>query len=189
LTGDYRKDTKTALHQFYKSIENISRSIKARDGIIAVLGNTDTYRILPPFTAIGIRTLINETRDIYRGNEKISITGIDDPHSYFSDRVVDAIEKGSDGFKILAAHSPEIYDLAAKSAYDLYLSGHTHGGQICLPGGTPLMTSLNSGRFCARGEWNFRGMKGYTSQGCGTAFIPIRFNSQSEIALIELRRN
>jgi hypothetical protein len=46
------------------------------------------------------------------------------------------IPRGS--FSILLSHTPEVYDRAAASGFDLMLSGHTHGGQLCLPGGTPI---------------------------------------------------
>ena len=68
------------------------------------------------------------------------------------------------------------------------LCGHTHGGQICLPGGIPIFTHLYSGRKFYRGLWNYGNMKGYTSPGCGAVAIPVRFNSQSEIALITLKK-
>jgi predicted MPP superfamily phosphohydrolase len=67
------------------------------------------------------------------------LAGIDDAHFYR----VDNIEKAAsviphEAFSILLSHTPEIYRQAAHAGFDLLLSGHTHGGQICLPGSVPL---------------------------------------------------
>jgi predicted MPP superfamily phosphohydrolase len=137
---------------------------------------------------MGIRVLANETAIICRNEEKIAVTGIDDPHYYYTDQAVSSLEEEIAGFKIVLAHSPELYDLAADNDYSLYLCGHTHGGQICLPGGIPIFTHLYGGRRFYRGLWYYANMQGYTSQGCGASAIPIRFNTQSEIALITLRK-
>ena len=96
-----------------------------------MLGNHDTIRMVPGFEAMGIRMLLNESEAILRGDERISLAGIDDAH-YFR---VDNIEKAAadipdDAFSILLSHTPEIYRQAAHANFDLLLSGHTHGGQI-----------------------------------------------------------
>jgi hypothetical protein len=85
-------------------------------------------------------------------------------------------------------HSPELFDLAAVNGYKLYLCGHTHGGQICLPGGIPVIRHLYNGKKYYRGLWQYNGMKGYTSEGCGTSGIPIRYNSHSEVTLFTLKQ-
>jgi hypothetical protein len=72
------------------------------------------------------------------------------------------------------------------NGYRFYLCGHTHGGQICLPGGYPVIRHLRYGRKYYRGLWRYRKMIGYTSQGCGTIGIPIRFNTVSEVTLAKL---
>ena len=61
------------------------------------------------------------------------------------------MEEGIGGFKIILVHSPELYDIAANNGYNLYLSGHSHGGQICLPYGIPVITHLYDGRKYYRG--------------------------------------
>ena len=85
-------------------------------------------------------------------------------------------------------HSAEVADDADEAGYSLYLCGHTHGGQICLPGGRPLVTHLKRCRHAARGLWRQGGMTGYTSCGLGVSDLPVRFNTRGEIVLITLRR-
>ncbi len=186
LTGDYRREIRGRFEQIVDPMKKIATAINAKDGIYAVLGNHDTYMMADLFEDLGITLLANETVTILRGKEKISVTGIDDPHYYYTEHSFNALTESEDGFKIVMVHTPELYDLAAENGYHFYLCGHTHGGQICLPGGFPVVTHLNRGRRFYRGVWQYANMKGYTNQGCGVVGIPIRFNTQSEIALITL---
>jgi hypothetical protein len=99
-----------------------------------------------------------------------------------------ALERTRDaGFLIALVHSPELYEVAAAHSVDLYLCGHTHGGQICLPGGRPVVKHLNRGRHLFRDVWSHRGMRGYTHSGTGTSGIPIRFNTRGEVVVHRLR--
>ena len=67
------------------------------------------------------------------------------------------------------------------------LSGHTHGGQICLPGGIPLTLDSALPRRLGAGAWTYHGMDGYTSLGAGASIVPVRCNCPPEICLHELR--
>ena len=95
--------------------------------------------MVPGLEDMGIHMLLNERIVIERDNQRIHVAGIDDAHFY----QVDNIEKAATGiphseFSILISHTPEVYRHAAHAGFDVLISGHTHGGQICLPGGTPL---------------------------------------------------
>lgn len=188
MTGDYRDRIDGGFKHILNPMRKIISTINAKDGILATLGNHDTYLMIKHLEEMGIRILGNETIVICRGKEKVAVTGIDDPHYYYTDQVVSSLEEEINEFKIVLAHSPELYDLAANNGYKLYLCGHSHGGQICLPRGIPIFTHLYSRRRFYRGLWCYSNMKGYTSQGCGTSAIPIRFNTQGEIALITLKK-
>ena len=91
-----------------------------------------------------------------------------------------------EGFKIALIHSPEFVDAAAENGFQLYLAGHTHGGQVCLPGGWPIITHMTRYRRYARGLWRHGEMVGYTSTGVGVSGLPVRFNTRGEVALITL---
>ena len=79
--------------------------------------------------------------------------------------------------------------LAAAAGCALYLCGHTHGGQICLPGGRPILTHLTRCRHLASGRWQCGAMTGYTNRGIGVSGPPLRFNCSGEAAVITLRRS
>ena len=168
-------------------MKKIAAAINAKDGIFAVLGNHDTYLMADLFEDLGITLLANETVTILRGKEKISVTGIDDPHYYYTEHTVNALTESEDGFKIVMAHTPELYDSAAENGYQFYLCGHTHGGQICLPGGNPVTWDAKCPRYMAKGRWEYGGMLGYTSAGAGCSIVSARLNCPPEITLHHLR--
>jgi len=188
LTGDYRGKISGGYKGILKPMQKIVSEIRARDGMFATLGNHDSYQMVDPLEKMGLRLLNNETATVYRNNGSIRITGVDDPCYYYTDQALYALEESGNGFKIALIHTPALYDAAADNGYNLYLSGHTHGGQICLPGGRPLILHLRHGRKYYRGMWRYKNMVGYTGQGCGTVGLPVRFNTRSEITLITLNR-
>ena len=66
------------------------------------------------------------------------------------------------------------------------LAGHTHGGQICLPGSIPITLDSNLPRAFGAGAWRYGGMAGYTSVGAGSSVIAVRLNCLPEITLHRL---
>ena len=117
------------------------------------------------------------------------LAGIDDAHFYHLENCHRAAHDiPSDAVSILLSHTPEAYQHAAHAGFDLMLCGHTHGGQICLPGGIPLRTEADSPRRFARGPWRYHDMIGYTSAGAGTSIVDVRLNCPPEVTLHRLRR-
>ncbi len=187
LTGDYRGAT---FGRFDASLARMRPVVaRIRQPIYGVLGNHDTIRMVPDLEAMGIRMLLNECEPITRGDTTIYLAGIDDAHYYR----VDNIEKAASviphpSFSVLLSHTPEIYRQAAHAGFDLLLSGHTHGGQICLPGSIPLtLDSVLPRRFGA-GAWTYYDMAGYTSTGVGSSIVTVRINCLPEITLHRLWR-
>jgi hypothetical protein len=145
--------------------------------------------MVPAMEAMGYRLLLNERVTIERGGETIHLIGIDDAHFYRLDNFAGAVaEVPEQEVAILLSHTPEVYRLASHSNIDLMLCGHTHGGQICLPGGWPIMTSASSPRALVRGPWRHSAMIGYTSAGSGTSIADVRLNCPPEVTLHRLRR-
>jgi uncharacterized protein len=68
-----------------------------------------------------------------------------------------------------------VYQQAAHADFSVVLSGHTHGGQICLPGGIPITLDAVLPRSMG-GAWKYHDMIGYTSVGAGSSVVPVRFN-------------
>jgi uncharacterized protein len=187
LTGDYRGATFGPSDAALAAVQRLRAGL--REPIYGVLGNHDTIRMVPALEEMGIRMLLNECESISRDGQTIYLAGIDDAH-YFR---VDNIEKAAaeiqhDKFSILLSHTPEIYRQAAHAGFDLLLGGHTHGGQICLPGSIPITLDSVLPRYMGAGAWKYHDMIGYTSVGAGTAIVPVRINCLPEITLHHLRR-
>jgi uncharacterized protein len=187
LTGDFRAQT---YGPFDATLEGLA-SVRARlaGPVYGVLGNHDSIRMVPGMEEMGIRMLLNEAEVITRGDECIHLAGIDDAHYYR----VDNIEKAAariphDEFSILLSHTPEIYRQAANADFDLLLSGHTHGGQICLPGSIPITLDSKLPRHMGAGPWTYKKMAGYTSVGAGSCIVAVRLNCPPEITLHRLER-
>lgn len=186
MTGDFRGQTYGPFAPTLEGLARVRASLKGP--IYGVLGNHDTILMVPGMEAMGIRMLLNEAETIERDGARIHLAGIDDAH-YFR---VDNIEKAAshlphDEFLILLSHTPEIYRQAAHAGFDLLLSGHTHGGQICLPGGIPITLDSRLPRRLGAGAWHYHTMAGYTSVGTGSSIIAVRFNCPPEITLHRLQ--
>lgn len=187
LTGDYRGPTHGPFDTTVEGLARVRAHVKGP--IYGVLGNHDTIRMVPAMEAMGIRMLLNETETIERGDQRLHVAGIDDAHYYR----VDNIEKAAsqfphEEFAILLSHTPEVYRQAAHAGFDLLLAGHTHGGQICLPGSIPITLSARLPRRMGSGAWSYHAMTGYTSVGVGTCIVPVRLNCLPEITLHHLHR-
>jgi uncharacterized protein len=188
LTGDYRTKLHGPHKHIIRSLENLIGRIRSRHGFIGILGNHDGCHMLNPMEQIGITMLVNAACFVYQGNDRIRIIGTDDVHYYYTDQALHALEHADDGFSIALIHSPELFDVAAELGVDLYLCGHTHAGQICLPGGIAILSHLNRGRKYYRGHWNYLEMQGITHAGTGTSGIPVRFNTRGEVLIHHLHR-
>jgi predicted MPP superfamily phosphohydrolase len=137
--------------------------------------------------SLGVRMLLNECVALARGDQRIYLCGIDDAHFYRVDNIEKAAaEIPPESFTILLSHTPEIYRHAAHAGFDLLLSGHTHGGQICLPGSVPVTLDAALPRRFGSGLWTYHDMVGYTSVGVGSSVVPIRINCPPEITLHRL---
>jgi uncharacterized protein len=188
LTGDYRGQTFGPCEAALAGMSRVCSVLKKP--ILGVLGNHDTIRMVPELEDMGIQMLLNENYAIERGNQSIYVAGIDDAHFYR----VDNIEKAATGipcenFSILLSHTPEVYQQASYADFSLLLCGHTHGGQICLPGRVPVTLSSILPRKMGSGAWKYRDMIGYTSVGAGSSIVPVRFNCPPEITLHRLGRS
>jgi uncharacterized protein len=154
-----------------------------------VLGDHDTIQMVPGLEAMGIRMLLNECAAIVRGDQQIYLAGIDDAHFFRVDNIEEAaLEIPKDEFSILLSHTPEVYRQAAHANFNLMLSGHTHGGQICLPGSIPIILDSVLPRRMGAGAWQYHNMTGYTSVGAGSSVVAVRLNCPPEITLHCLRR-
>jgi predicted MPP superfamily phosphohydrolase len=156
--------------------------LAAPHGVFAVLGNHDDDRDMPgALTAKGFTVLRDaRTRITIRG-EPLEIAGI----RYWTRRVehIAPVLRGASGTTILLAHDPRRLAEAAAFNVGAVLSGHTHGGQIVVPGIGPLAAR----RFpVIAGAGRRENTAIFVSRGIGTVYIPIRLNCPPEVAIVTL---
>ncbi len=158
--------------------------LTAPHGVFAILGNHDDDRDMPAaLAARGFVVLKDQrTRIVLRG-ERLQIAGI----RFWTRRPQDVarVLRGATDTTILLAHDPRRLAEAAALDVPAVLSGHTHGGQVVLPGfgaiarrQFPVVQGLGS-----RGSTNI-----FVSRGVGTVYVPIRVNCPPEVAVVTLRR-
>ncbi len=189
IGGDFRMKTYGPSAGCIKKLHSLMHVCSAQSGVLGVLGNHDCIEMLPKCEDAGIVMLVNDSWPIEKDGARIWVMGVDDPHYY---RLHDAHQAAQDipatDFSIFLAHSPEAFADAAAVNANLYLCGHTHGGQICWKDGTPIITNSRAPRSTAVGEWQYQNMLGYTSRGLAPSSIPVRFNCPGEITIITLKK-
>jgi predicted MPP superfamily phosphohydrolase len=139
----------------------------------------------------GIPLLVNQSLRIERGGQHFWLAGLDDTlggHPNLSE----AITASPDAPVILMVHEPdyanEIFLHSRGKLIDLVLSGHTHGGQVRLPGIPPLRRTLPvGGREYPEGTYALGNFQLYVNRGLGTVGVPCRLNCPPEITEITLR--
>jgi len=187
LTGDVHGRRWHPVSLSVGLLDRALSGIRVRDRRLAILGNHDSVGMPEALQPLGFETLINRSVVLTRNGDIIRVTGLDDVHAFYTPAARAALEAKADGFRIALVHSAEMADHAAAAGYALYLCGHTHGGQICLPGGRVVFSQLDRCRHHASGLWREGKMVGYTTTGLGVSGPTVRFNVRGEAALITLR--
>jgi predicted MPP superfamily phosphohydrolase len=166
------------------------RRYQAPLGTFAILGNHDLWtneiQITQDLNAAGVTVLINQNVPLAAPFEGVSICGIDDPWTGNAD----AARAFSDAMpvRIFLAHSPDVLLLLDNERYDVGFAGHTHGGQIALPNGTPILGAGGPlSRSHSRGRFEIPGNGPLiVSRGVGCSNLPVRINSDSELVICTL---
>ena len=186
LGGDYVFHSAEYYPPCVKSLANL----QAPAGVFFLLGNHDHWNRSWPLRRIlrkSAHELINEGTEIRRGNERIFLAGVDDLWTG-KPRIDHFLKKlHSDAVCILGSHNPDYAELVKDERVRLILSGHTHGGQIYIPGiGAPILPSKFGQKYRA-GLVTNGPTQVYVSRGLGTIPPRARFCCPPELALIKLR--
>jgi predicted MPP superfamily phosphohydrolase len=188
VTGDVHGSPSAPIAHSVELLMQALQDVRVHGPRLAILGNHDSVEMAAMLEERGFDVLVNRSRILERGGERLRVTGLDDVHNFYTDAAHVALEDHDGECRIALVHSAEMADFADQAGYALYLSGHTHGGQICLPGGRPVITQLTRCRHAAVGLWRQGRMTGYTSAGLGVSEPTVRFNSRGEVTIITLRR-
>ncbi|WP_261807829.1 metallophosphoesterase [Paenibacillus sp. N3.4] len=165
--------------------------LQADLGKFAVLGNHDmrlnAKRVVDVLERSGFTVLINQSRSIVRGHERLQVVGIDEIFHGKPNLPLAMKGVGRDDFVLLLAHEPDFADTAISFPVDLQLSGHSHGGQIRIPFYGSIFIPDLAQKY-PMGLYTFADSEFhvYTNRGIGTTLFPIRFNCRPEITVFDL---
>jgi hypothetical protein len=183
LGGDYVTWGGGRNRRFVGAAADALAPLAAAHGVFAILGNHDDDRDMPAALAAKGIVVLKDARTRVRINgESLDIAGI----KYWTRKVVDIerIIRGASTNLVLLAHTPSRLPDAAALAVPLVLSGHTHGGQIVLPG----IGAVAAREFpVVAGSARREATTIFVSRGVGTVYIPVRVNCPPEVALLTLQ--
>ena len=181
LGGDYVTFGDRA---FVGPVAELLGALQAPHGVFAVLGNHDDDRdMAAALAAKGFTVLKDQRTQVTIRNETLTLAGI----RFWTRRAenIARVVNGAEGTVLLLAHDPRRLVEAANLKVPAVLSGHTHGGQIILPGvgaiarrSFPVLSGLGQ-----LGDTSI-----FVSRGVGTIYVPVRINCPPEVALLTLRR-
>jgi uncharacterized protein len=182
LGGDYVTWGGGRNRRYVSAAADALAPLDAPHGVFAILGNHDDARDMPAaLTAKGFTVLRDaRTRLTVRG-ESLDLAGI----QFWTRRVGDiaAVLRGGCPNLILLAHTPSRLPEAAALAVPLMLSGHTHGGQIVLPG----IGAIAAREFpVIAGSARRENTAVFVTRGVGTVYLPMRLNCPPEVAVLTL---
>ena len=183
FTGDF------VSHVVPADLINVLQPLTAPHGVYAIWGNHDYWvdDMQPLRDAVaqaGLRLLENQHVALHRDDATLYLAGVDDQWEGHDDLAAALRGIPADGCIVLLAHEPDLADDAARHGVALQLSGHTHGGQVALPGLGPAFLPRHGWRY-ARGLVRVGSAWVYVSRGVGG--LPFRLGSRSEITEITLR--
>jgi len=165
-------------------------SLRARSGVFAALGNhdesTDARTVTRMLSEVGFQVLRNTAVALERGGQRLWLAGVGDVLKRRADLDLTLAAVPAAEPVVLLAHEPDFADTVVRYPVDLQLSGHSHGGQVCLPLLGPLYLP-KMGRKYPSGLRQLGSLVLYTNVGIGTILFPTRWNCPPEVTLITLR--
>jgi hypothetical protein len=193
ITGDIIHVNAANLQPHLHGIQAAAERVPA----FFIEGNHDTSQlrqITEMLESAGVTTLLNETAVLQIGeceNESIEIIGLRDlryrASHPFTSLTAHLFSNEHDLFRLVLTHRPQDYNLFPRANPELWLAGHTHGGQIRVPF-LPVLYVPQQGLFpkLAAGLYDFGGSKMHVSSGVGSSSFPFRVFNPPEITIVEL---
>ena len=189
IMGDFA--SRSAKQLDTRRLTGALRELRARDGVLTILGNHDYLTGVEPIRRCireaSVTELVNDVHTLRRGKATLHVAGVDDVMEGESRLDLVLRDLPDSGAAILLAHEPDFADVsAATGRFDLQLSGHSHGGQVRVP----LLMRLTLPPFSQRytsGLYSVDGMLQYTNRGLGFVDMRLRLLCRPEITVLTLR--
>ncbi len=187
MTGDYVDHREGDLPGCLDALARLSAPL----GVYGVLGNHDhevgADAMTEALTSVGVRVLRNANVALGSGPTHLWLAGLDDTTGYRGDfcAALAGIPPGEP--VVLLSHIPDVLGKASDEGIDVVLAGHTHGGQVLIPGIGAPHAPVRLGAELLAGGRRMGHSRVQVSRGIGTTALPIRFDCPPEIGLFTLR--
>lgn len=187
ITGDF---VSYVFHEVEDSLVSALTDLRASEAKLAVLGNHDHWlgaeQIRQALHSSGVIELANDIYTMQRGTGSLVIAGVDDVMVGADDLGLVLSKLPPDSPALLMAHEPDFADQsAATNRFFMQVSGHSHGGQVVIPGFGPVLRGPYFYRY-PLGLYQVEDMLQYTNRGIGTHVFRVRINCPPEITVITL---
>lgn len=189
ITGDFiddRHDPRPAA----TLVERFTTQLRARLGIFAILGNHDGDLLGPRMPNWGVRLITGERIELQTETggvvELIGLAGVHREDLFLETFTHRLSNKRAGSLRITLSHYPDALPRLEALRTDLFLAGHTHGGQICLPGGVPLLTHDALPRRYSRGVHRIDSSWVSISRGMGYTNQPMRLFAPAEVVELQI---
>lgn len=187
---------KVAIPRIYETFANIVSRFSFRDGMLAVVGNHDHWNMFPVFQETlksfpAIRIMINEEISLRRGEQELCIFGVDDFLTGIPSAPPKRELRDERAKRIILSHNPDYLTALLEHPeheFSVALCGHTHGGQIVLPGVGPIAAQVMDRRFVSGAAHMPDGKVVYTSRGLGVVGLPFRVGCPAEVTVCTLAK-
>jgi hypothetical protein len=186
LTGDFVWRDRDAAFE----LAPILAGLNARYGVFSVMGNHDYWldiqALQQAFDDAGLPVLYNQGHVIQHNGANLYLAGMDDGWSGQPDLQAALADSPANTPVVLLLHEPDLIDqVSADPRVTLQLAGHTHGGQVVVPGQPPFFTPY-LGKKYSQGLFKVQLAWLYTNRGLGTISVPYRLNCPPEVTLLTL---
>jgi predicted MPP superfamily phosphohydrolase len=190
ITGDFIDDK----HDHRAGLPVLRRflpKLRSRLGVYGILGNHDVDLIEPYLMEMGVN-LIDGRRVVLEGSfeARVELIGLPGRARMDLDRhfIASIPQKSAGTLRIVLSHYPDHVKRVRPLGADLFLAGHTHGGQCCLPGGWPIITHDRLPRRLSKGVHRYEGSWLVVSRGIGFAGMPVRVFCPGEVGELTVVR-
>jgi predicted MPP superfamily phosphohydrolase len=189
FTGDYvesKYDPGPAIPLAERFFSRLTCSVP----VYGILGNHDGDLLGCHVPRWGVQLVDRKVARITLASAEAELVGLPGVHREDTDQqfLANLGPPDPDLCRIVLMHCPDTIRKARRLEANLYLTGHTHGGQICFPGGLPLITHDTLSRRMCKGLFRVHGSWLHISRGLGFSGLPIRFLCPGEVTELVLRR-
>jgi predicted MPP superfamily phosphohydrolase len=171
-------------------VERLFTELRSRHGIYYVTGNHDGDLLAPHLIRWGVRVIVHQRVEVYARGRPIELIGLPGPDRIdLDERFIARQPPRQAGVpRIILCHYPDLIRAAAPLHADLYLAGHTHGGQMRLPFGSPLLTHDSLPHRMSSSAHDINGTCLLVGRGLGCTSLPLRLFCPAEVVEVELKR-